>query len=107
MKKIITVALLMAISLVSIAQTVGEGKSPSIIGDTVTTTNGTVFYMGIAYAYDQQASPSTNKPVWRITRTIYDKNGRFLESKSAFGIKRGDDALTSNYWTNRYNATYK
>ena len=97
MKKIIGLVIIMA--GVVLAQ--GSGEAYKIIEETVGTTN----YIGLART-TTSSNPSTNDAVWKIIRTITPSSGNSTTA-NAYGSGSGDNALWTNSWTNRVNATYK
>jgi len=110
MKKTLSVILLAVTILTgsALAQIYGTGETLRGIGDTVTTTNGVTVYLGFAKATTAYSTPSTNAAVWKIIRTTYDTNGNWTATMNAYNTtQQGTNALWSNTWTNRVNATYK
>lgn len=109
MKKIIALLIGATIAGFVPAQQIDYSTSIRSIGDTVSTTNGVTTYVGLAKAYPDASTPSTNAAVWKILRSTYDTNGYWTGTSTAYGSALGDKAAWSTAWTNRAatNTVYK
>jgi hypothetical protein len=105
MKKFIALAVLLA-GLSAKAQ-VGSGDVPTTLFDY---TDGTVTYIGTALtvASDTTVLPSTNSPMWAITK-IEKTGGQVTGIYEAVTTTRGDVSKRKNIWALRAatNTIYK
>ena len=71
----------------------------------ISETSGTAQYIGVART-DRDVTPSTNDPVWRISKKVETSDGNFTY-KTGYTTNSSGTVVETIAWTNRVNAIYK